>query len=348
MKNIFYAGGYKKADIFCLHRCEYSGGAMKVLSSYEIENASYISIAPNKKYLYAVIETDKFNGKPGGGVAAFAIEENGELRFINNAPTEGAHPCHLSVSEDGRALYVANYSGGSSIFFELLDEVGIGRKTVFVDHNIFGKPSGVVANRQKHPHAHYIKPIKINGTETLWVCDLGLDAVLLLDKKGREIARVNMPGGFGPRHIDFHPSLPVAYVVGELGQGVVAVNFFAAVSGEVILRAPINVSPEANVSCAAIRVSPCGRYLLVSNRGSNADSISILQLENDGEISRLVNIFKTRGKCPRDFVFSPKGDEVFVAYQDSDFIEILSWRDGVLTTTGKELYIQKPTCVLFT
>ncbi|MCL2404501.1 MAG: lactonase family protein [Defluviitaleaceae bacterium] len=345
MSNIVYVGGYQKADAFCLHCLEYTGSAFRLHESYEVSNASYICLSPDKGYLYAVIETDTFNGLPGGGVAAFGIEEGGKLRFINEAPTEGAHPCHLAVSGDGRSLCVANYTGGSTIFYDILADGSIGHKKTFINHNRYGAPSGVVASRQANPHAHFIMPKKIGMVEVLCICDLGLDMVLVLDDTSNELTRLTLPGGFGPRHIAFHPNLHTAYIVGELAQAVVAVDYTNTRAVKVSPAVP--VSPDNNISCAAIRVSPDGRYLLVSNRGGGADSLSILELDDAGNVVRLSDVYMTRGRCPRDFDFTPKGDEIIVAYQDSDLIEVLSWDNGVLVPKAVEIALPKPTCVVF-
>ena len=345
-----YIGGYQKEHSPCLHCCEFSGSAMRILESYEISNASYLCLSPDKKYLYAVIETDTFEGAKGGGVAAFAVEADGKLCFINNAPTEGEHPCHLSVSADGGSLYVANYSGGSTAFYKLLKDGGIGTRRVLTENSAFGAPSMAVENRQRSPHAHFIQPRSIGGMDTVLVCDLGLDMLLVLDKKGQKVAGLAMPKGFGARHITFHRSLPIAYVVGELSAQVLAVRYSANAQGEVVLKAgaPVSVSPDAKVSCAAIRISPDAKHLLVSNRGGGADSISVLKLDDNGNITGLSNVYKTRGQCPRDFAFTPEGDGVVVAYQDSDFVELLKWNSrGVLVPAQVELAVTKPTCVLF-
>jgi len=345
-----YIGGYQKDNAPCLHCCEYFGSAMHVLESYDISDASYLCLSPDKKYLYAVIETDTFEGTKGGGVAAFAIEDGGKLRFINDAPTEGEHPCHVSISGDGCSLYVANYSGGSSTFFNLLKSGGIGSKRVLIKHSSFGEPSMAVANRQGHPHAHFIQPLRVGNKETLWACDLGLDMLLVLDEKGQKIAGLAMPTGFGARHVAFHSGLPVAYVVGELSAAVIAVSYSANAQGELVLKAgePVSVSPGTQVSCAAIRIAPDGGHLLVSNRGGGADSLSVLKLDDNGCIAGLSDVYKTRGKCPRDFAFTPEGDGVAVAYQDSDFVELLKWDgSGALVPAQVELKVAKPTCVLF-
>ena len=341
MNRQFYIGGYQKTDCKCLHLCEYTGSNLRIIESYGVSNASYLCMSNDRKNLYAVLETDTFKGQKGGGVAAFVVEPDGSLTLLNTAPSEGAHPCHLSVCSQNRRLYVANYSGGSTIIYNLQDDGSIGAKKRLLDHNTFGKPSGVAGRRQDSPHAHYIQ---CRNDNTLWVCDLGLDMVLVLDPDGNELTKLPMPGGFGPRHVDFHPSLPMAYVLGEMGQAVIPIKY----DGLKLEAGPaIPVSPGAEVSCAAIRVAPGGKLLLTSNR-ADISSLSVLSLDAGGGITGLSSIYETKGKCPRDFVFSPEGNEVLVAYQDSDFIEILTWSDdGKLTPKSLELAVQKPTCILF-
>ncbi|MGC9330157.1 MAG: lactonase family protein, partial [Candidatus Hinthialibacter sp.] len=83
-------------------------------------NPSYLAVAPNKKFLYAVNETAQFEGKPGGSVRAFAVEpETLSLLFLNQQSTRGKAPCYLSVDADSQWLLFANYSSGNAGAFPL-------------------------------------------------------------------------------------------------------------------------------------------------------------------------------------------------------------------------------------
>ena len=345
MGEVLYVGGYSGASENCLHCLEYVKDEFVTLDSYELSNAAYLCVSQDGKFLYAVVETDTFRGLNGGGVAAYAIEGSGRLRFINEMPSEGPLPCHLSVSGDGRSLYVANYSGGSSVMYNLAEDGSINPHKFYVYHGDIGKPSLVNANRQKKPHAHYIQPIEIGCKETVWVCDLGIDAVLLFDVDGHLLKQVNFQNGFGARHTSFHPKLPIGYVVGELSKAVISVDYSDMEA--IKTSSPVPVLPDGDVTCAAIRVSPDGRYLLVSNRGDKKDSLSVLELGTAGEVMGPAEVYRTSGICPRDFIFTPKGDEVIVAYQDSDFIEVLCWSNGSLSPKNVKYDVQKPSCVLF-
>ena len=77
-------------------------------------NPSYLTIHPNGRFLYAVNEVTELDGKPGGGLSAFAIDpDSGDLEPINQASTHGAWPCYVAVEPSGRCALVANYLGGS-------------------------------------------------------------------------------------------------------------------------------------------------------------------------------------------------------------------------------------------
>ena len=61
--------------------------------------------------MYAVVE----NGKDKQGkVAAFAYDANtAKLTFLNEVLSGGDHPCHIMVHPTGKAVAVANYTGGN-------------------------------------------------------------------------------------------------------------------------------------------------------------------------------------------------------------------------------------------
>ena len=348
-KELFYVGGYSDS----ISLCAYKAGGIEVLGSYGIRNASYLCLSPDRKYLYAVVEAGSYKGQAGGGVAAFEVQGGGTLRFINDSSTGGAGPCYVSVSADGQSLYAANYSGGSSAFFNIGRGGEIGEMKRLLQHSDFGQASHAAPGRQDKAYAHFITPKYINGVQTLWLCDLGLDCVLVLDSEGCEIARYRTPPGYGPRHISFHPKLPRAYVACEMGNAALTLEYGFSGGALNLSAASKEIStlpePDAESTCAAIRVSPGNKRLLVSNRGKRTDSVSVLGLDAEGNTTRLEHIVSADGNCPRDFVFNPAGDNVLIANQDSSNVCVFSWDEetGALISTGVRLPYQKPTCVLF-
>src|SRR6476469_7639895 len=86
----------------------------------ELENPSFVAVSHDRRFLYAVSEvaTD-VAGKKTGFVAAYSIGADGKLTLLNRVSSNGADPCHISVSRSGRTVAVANYTGGSTASFKV-------------------------------------------------------------------------------------------------------------------------------------------------------------------------------------------------------------------------------------
>jgi 6-phosphogluconolactonase len=77
-------------------------------------NPSFLALGPRHRYLYTVNEVGEVAGGPSGAVSAFAVDPTtGALEYLNQQPSLGTSPCHLSVDATGRFVLVANYSSGS-------------------------------------------------------------------------------------------------------------------------------------------------------------------------------------------------------------------------------------------
>ena len=67
-------------------------GEMTLVETYsDLPNASFLAVNKDRTVLYAVSETDTYEGRFGGSAAAYAIEaRTGRLSKINQQPTDGA------------------------------------------------------------------------------------------------------------------------------------------------------------------------------------------------------------------------------------------------------------------
>ena len=84
--------------------------------------------------------------------------------------------------------------------------------------------------------------------------------------------RLEAPAGCGPRHLCFHPTLPVAYIICEL-TGDVLVCAYDPEAGALSITAQVSsLHPDytGTPSSAAIRMHPSGSVLYVSNRLHNS------------------------------------------------------------------------------
>jgi 6-phosphogluconolactonase len=80
----------------------------------------------------------------------------------------------------------------------------------------------------------------------------------------------------------------------------------------------VEAGTRAGTISAAIRVSPSGRSVLVTNRGAGGDEVVLFAF--DGEALHLADRQPSRGATPRDLAVSPDGRWVLVANQDGDTV----------------------------
>ena len=81
----------------------------------ETENPSFLAVHPNQRFLYAVNEVSRYDGRLAGSISAFAIDPaTGTLTLLNRVSSGGGGPCHVSIDRSGKWLFAANYGGGSA------------------------------------------------------------------------------------------------------------------------------------------------------------------------------------------------------------------------------------------
>lgn len=353
----FYVGGYTLEEFNAsgkgIYTCSLNteSGEMTLENIFENSiNPSYITIHPNGKYLYAANE---IGDKTPGYVSSFRIKEDGQLEFINEKYTGGDYPCYISITPDEKYLLAANYGGGSVSVFPLLENGEIDNKSSLVKHS--GK--GPFEERQEAAHAHYFGP-GINDS-TAFAIDLGTDRIFHYRIKSN--GRLSVPSatkvteGTGPRHLVFHPTLKVCYVILEFTNQIEAFKFndeytpFEKIQSIYTVGKPL---PFYAATSSAIKIHPSGKYLYAGNRGipdATEDNIAMFSINpDDGTLFYLGNM-DTKGKVPRDFEIDPTGNFLIVANQETN--NLVSFKidqeTGKLTPTGFELAIGTATCIKF-
>ena len=285
--------------------------------------------------VYAVNEEEE------GKVQAYNLNsDTGVFTLLNEKGTGGAHPCHLS--ENGNLLFASNYSGGNLAVYPMLEDGKIGNRVQLFAN----KGNGPNTERQEKSHIHSAT-VSPDGT-SLWVADLGTDEIIIFDiieNNIKEKARIKATPGSGPRHISFHPTLDVAYVIHELNNSITVVSM----SDYSVVQEFSTLSTEfiGKSFCADIHVSPDGKFLYGSNRYS--DSIVYYAINNKTGHIQLLGFVPTEGAVPRNFAISPDGKFLLVANQDSNNIVVFK-RDsitGALEKTGVEITVSKPVCIQF-
>jgi len=306
-------------------------------------NPSFLTISPNKKFVYAV------NENAPGQVTSFSFDnKTGTLTELNQQPSQGKHPCYITTDNTGKWVIAGNYSSGTVAVYPVNKDGSLGKPTDSVLH----EGSSVNTDRQEAAHVHATVLNKNN--KTLYVPDLGLDKVMIysFDTKAGKLKESVPPfimtePGAGPRHMDIHPNGKFAYLLEELTGSVSA--YRVEKNGALSLQQNISCLPRdytGPVGSADIHVSPDGKFLYCSNRGES-NTIGIFSIHpSTGELE-WVDHQSTLGRTPRNFIFDPTGNFLLAANQNSDEIIIFK-RDkntGLLTDTGKKIKVAKPVCL---
>ena len=351
---LVYVGTYTgaKSKGIYLFRMDPATGALTPAGlAGEVTNPSFLAVGPGGKFLYAVGEIDNFGGKKSGAVSAFSIDPaSGKLALLNQQSSGGGGPCHLSVDAAGRNVLVANYGTGSIADLPIGPDGKLAEASTVIQH----KGKGPDPKRQEGPHAHCISPDP-NGKFVL-ACDLGLDEVLVyhFDSAKGALTPNDPPAGktapgSGPRHLAFHPTAPVLYVITEMGSTVTAFNYDpeAGTMKEFQTMSALPDGYKGNSSCAEIAVHPSGRFVYGSNRSH--DSIVIYSADEKTGRLTLVGHQPTQGKNPRNFAIDPSGKFLIAANQDSANLVVfaIDQKTGELKPTGATAEVDKPVCVTF-
>ncbi len=349
-----YTSGESKSKGIYIHKFDGATGKLTPHRVVEgVEEPSFLTIDRRGRYLFAVNETIEFDGMKSGAVSSFEIDrKSGDLKLLNKQPSMGGAPCHITASDNGRFVLVANYVGGNVAVLPVGEDGRLGKAIDLEQHS----GTGPNKDRQEAAHAHSIILDKKNNFA--FVNDLGIDRVMIYefdDKKGMLTSNSTQPyystaAGAGPRHFKIHPNGKFAFVVNELDTTLTSLAFDAKTGAlkaiDTLSTLPAGVSDPSN-SCADLHVSPNGEYVYASNRGH--DSIAVYAFDKASGKMRLVEIVSTRGKTPRNFAIDPTGSYLLAANQRSDSIVTfaIDKSSGKLTYTGATIETPTPVCLQF-
>lgn len=309
-------------------------------------NPSFLAVHPGGESLYAVNEVED------GAVTALSIDrDSGELTELNQVVTGGgADPCYCTVDSTGQYLLVAHYTGGTVAMLPIEDDGSIAEPSHVLEHD----GSGPNPDRQASAHPHSIRPGPENrfayvpdlGTDRVYVYEMDLDAGKL---RPTEFGYLELPGGSGPRHLDFHPDGDRLYLLNELDSTLTAIERDPSNGALEIVDAgsTLPADYEGENITADVHVHDSGQWVYASNRGH--DSIAVFEIDDGtGELSAVDRV-STRGEWPRHFAITPSGTHLLVENKDTNDIVTfeIDGDDGTLEATGAVADVPSPVCLQF-
>jgi 6-phosphogluconolactonase len=270
---------------------------------------------------------------------------------LNQQPTGGRNGVHLAIDATNRFLAVANYATGSLAVLPINPDGSLAPLSDLA--TLTGRP-GPHRTEQESSHPHHC-PFDRTGRYIV-VPDKGLDKIFVyrLDAtRGKLVAAdsadVAARAGAAPRHVDFHPSQPYAYVINELDSTITTYHFDpdkgALKPVQVVTTLPSTYT--GNNTGAEIAVAPSGRFLYGSNRGH--DSIAIFAIDTATGGLTPVGWESTQGRTPRFFTLDPSGALLLAANQNSDTVVIfrVNQATGRLAPTDQIIKVASPTTIVF-
>merc|ERR1712060_666693 len=257
--------------------------------------------------------------------------QTGKLTKLSTQSAGGTSTCYLTLDHECRNMLVVNYWNATIGVFGLDVEQGHVADLRFSHDPNEGRPmkarpdkhvnhsendGKAQKERQSDPHSHAVILDSYFG-RIAFVPDLGMDVIrqFLYDPAEGTLNPAGVmksgPEGrvaLGPRYIEFHPTLPICYVVNELSSEVSVFAFDRAaaqelmegVSDEDVAKASptlrlvqtVRTIPDAFPgdmnTCGRITVHKSGQFVLVSNRGHN--SIAVFRIHQDLADSGLLSV----------------------------------------------------------
>jgi len=331
-------------------------------------NPAFILKHPTKPIAYASAECIKSDGT----VSTLKVAEDGTLTTLSTHGAGGKSTCYLTLMPGGKHLLVVNYWDAKLALLPL-DAEGVisGDATQVVmqpgaEYVDKTNPDRVEhwAHRQRWPHTHCCVTEPYTNTYH-FVTDLGTDSLLAYrydEPKGEVVlaATFKLRKQHGPRHIIFHPTLKMAYIVNELisSVSVLEIGDLSKMDDEeefeqsttdkdavikdvgLISTLPEGVANEgtwheggvwkADSHCSEIRIDSAGKFVYIGNRGH--DSIAVFAVDQaTGKLERTA-CCPSGGEFPRNFQFSACGEFMVVGNQRSNNLTVFAINsvDGTL------------------
>ncbi len=314
----------------------------------EIGSPGFLAMHPSQSYLYAVAQNEK-----GPCVAAYRINGDASLTFINSQAIGDGGGTHISVHPSGAFLLTAQYGGGSTALFRLSEDGSVNPRAQLVEHE---GGSGVVPSRQDKPHPHWTG-FSPDG-RFAFVPDLGIDKIVIykIDASGPSIKTHSfaetIPGG-GPRHMRFSVDGKFIYLLNELALSVTTFAYDAQSGLTKRLTTTPALSEETKAkevfnSSSEIITHPNGRFLYSGNRGN--DSITAYRADPATGKLTVTEVEPVRGAWPRNINMDSSGRWLLAAGHHSNTISVfeIDQDTGELTyQRASAINVPASICILF-
>ncbi|QDS68353.1 hypothetical protein FKW77_010719 [Venturia effusa] len=338
---------------------KFDGKALSVISVDQNCGSSPSWLVQDKKnkVLYCI---DEGNATPNGSIAAYTTSETGKLTLASNMNLTAPAPVSGVIFGDKsfRGMALAHYTGQfSTIALQNATSMKIVQQTNFTAITPLGPDP---ASRQYIPHLH--QALLDPSGKYILMSDLGADLVRVLcwapttnNDTLTEHPPLKAAKGSGPRHAVFWQPQGnynttenlYLFLVAELANTVTTYKVSYPSNGGMDFTEVGKTSTFGNATAVPtpgggeIMVSPCNKFLVVSNRhdasfnnGTDAasDSLATWAIGANAGLT-FKGLAPAGGLAPRHFSFNKAGTMIAVSLNESAKMVILA-RDAVTGAIG--------------
>lgn len=316
-------------------------GRTSFLSEVQTVSPTFLCISPDRKFVYSV------NATPAdGSVSAFTFDYNtGLLKLINKQPSGGGNPAHITIDKEAKNVIVSNYGTGTLSVLPINKDGSLAAAT----QTIIGEGSSIIPQRQAGSHIH--SAIFSPDEKHVLYADLGTDKISIAKYKAgkvppltpEEVAVEKVKPGSGPRIFDFSPDGRFLYLINEMGA---TVNCYSYDKGKISFIDGVGLASPGftgRSSAADVHVSPDGKFLYATNRGTANELVVYAVNQVTGKLTNVIRY--PTGMEPRSFVIEPGGNFLLLATQLSDAVQIykINKLTGILMPLNSMISIPTPT-----
>lgn len=324
-------------------------GTIQHLGSHDgdLSSPQYLAVHPTLPVLYAADFADP------GRLTSFTMDRDQQLSRQSTIGTKGSMASAVAVHPSGSHAYVAHLGDGVVSSCEVDSEGALGDSEV-----IHSSPVGIDAGRPTNqlfgykgagPRSHQVRATP-NGNALL-LTDVALDEVVTygLTQAGEPspepIGRIQFPEGSAPRHVEFHPSGEVVYVVGEQDGHLYVLEADESVPTRITNRIPLPpLGYERRTLPSELALHPHCSTLVVGLRGP--DCIAVIAVDDTGRV-RVDHHESSRGRDPRAVRFDPSGQHVLVGNWQSNNVAVLALEGSRLREVGQPVHVPSPSSIVF-
>jgi 6-phosphogluconolactonase (cycloisomerase 2 family) len=236
---------------------------------------------------------------------------------------------YLSLDRTGNFLFGVSYGTGRLNVYRLGADGLPGKAVATVDE---GKKEAHCVLISPENQFLYIPYVKGNLALLQYRFDATSGTVTPLNP-----ANANPPTGTGPRHLVYHPKLPMVYFTNE--QGIGLSTYERRPDGQLVLRQDLAVLPDGvskqGLTASDLEITPDGKFIFAGLRGhtQDFDRITRYRVREDGQAELLG--LTPADKIPWGLALSPDGRYLLVsAYNGATLTGYRITNEGDLVKAG--------------